>query len=567
MKPLSSNAVEGIFYALTAFAPFAFGCVEPWSRAVLQILCLLLALACFLRGRPAPSRAAAYAWLVPAGVATLGFFQRFNAVSAEAPRPLAPFTVAPHETGLAVMAWVSYAAILGSVPRVVGSPAAARRYMRFLFGLGVALAVLGLLQGATGGDKLYWIRSAPRTSFFGPYYNRNHAANVLLMSLGAGIGLLLARLRARGAAGSPRPIAAGLLVLLAGLAACASQAAFLAVPLAGAAVALIAAPFARDAARRRGRALAALAAGSLVVALAYGHVASGANAGALVEKSVMARLFIYGDAWRWWRDAPLFGTGLGSFETVYPSYHDMGLLGYVTHAHSDWIEFALEAGLFGLIGALTCAAAAAVIVGRTWREARSAEMRALIGGGLAAAAAFAAHAAFEFCFQIPANAAIFCGLLGFLLSAPAWADKASAGVKVEAPSRVAMIVAAAYALSLAWAAALPAVASWRAGAGPSPSAIVQAVELDASPRLYHRLAAELYRAAAQETSSDVALMRVALGYALAAVELRPFDCDALYLAGAALRRLGRQSDGDILLAQAQTVRFARLDPRRQAAKP
>ncbi len=562
MRPrIPSGVVEGLLYALTAFGPFAFGGVEPWSRAAIEVLALLLALLCFLKGRPAASVAGSYFWLFPAAVAAFGYLQLSAGMVPGGPYPLRPFTVTPYETRSSIMLWVAYAAVLWSVPRIIVTADSARRYARVLFGVGLALACLGLLQTATGADKLYWVRYAPRTSSFGSYYNCDHAANILLMSLAAGLGLFYYQ--------PGKLLAGGLFTVFLGLVACSSQASFLAIPLAGAAVAFLGADFELGARRRRLRAAVALGGAALAIFFAYYHVASNADAGALIERSVMARLSIYGDSWRWLRDAPLFGTGLGGFQTVYPSYQDLGLLGTAAHAHSDWIEFLLETGLFGLIGALLATGLAAYLVSRTWREARSAEMRALIGGALAAAAAFAAHSLFEFSFQMPANAVMFFAVLGFLLSAPSWADKASGRVPEQAPSAGASLLAAAYCLVLMRSAVLPAAAAWQA---ERPGAAVErvvsmarAVALDADPGFVALLSVASYKAAGEAAETDYALMRLSLRYALASAEHRPFSSDSLYLAGETLRRLDRPADSMGFFAQAQAVRFARFEPRRATA--
>ena len=557
MPRIPSRALEGLLYALTAFGVLAFGGVEPWSRATIEVLALLLALACFLKGRPAGSLSGAYYWLFPAAVAALGCLQLASATAPGDPRPLVPFTTTPHETQASVMLWVSYAAVLWSVPRVIVTPDSARRYARLLLGVGLVLAFLGLLQTAAGGDSLGGLRAGLR---FGPYYNRDHAANILLMSLSVGLGMMYFR--------PGRLLASALLIIFAGLAACSSQASFIAIPLAAASVAFIGADFARSARSRRLRAGAALAGAALTIFFAYHHVAASADGGGLIDDTVSARLAIYGDAWRWWRDAPLFGTGLGGFETVYPSYQDLALLGRAAHAHSDWIEFMLETGIFGLLGALLGAGLSIFLVARIWRDARSSEMRALIGGGLAAAVAFAAHSLFEFSFQIPANAVMFFGVLGFLLSAPSWADKASTRVAGQSPPTGAALLAAGYCLVLMRTAILPAAAAWQAD---SPSAnrlervvaLARAVSLNEHPGYLTLLSVASYKAAGEGAQTDYALLRLSLRYALAAVEQRPFSSDDLYLAGETLRRLERPADSQDFFARAQAVRFARFGPTRE----
>ena len=569
MKPsVSSRFAEGLFYALTAFGPFAFGCVEPWSRAVLETLIFLLALACFLRGRPAVSAAAAEFWLFPAVFAALGLFQLRTSVVADGPWPHLPFTTAPYATGAAVLLWASYAALLWSVPRVFVTHEAARRYIRFLFGMGLVLTAFGAVQAVTDPDKLYWVRETYRAGF-GPYYNRDDAANLLLMCMAAGIGFLFSRLR-RGASldGTPiqhlrtqASIAAGVLFLFSGVVACTSRGALLATLLTGSALMFFGADFARRTRHRRARAAAALASAVFVIFVSFQYVGAGAAAGALVDRSIMGRFSIYGDARRWLKDAPLFGTGLGSFETIYPAYQDLELRATVAHAHSDWLEIALESGMLGLLAALAAAGLAARAALRTWRAARSEEMRALIGGGLAAAAAFSIHALFEFCFQIPGNAVVFLGIVGFLLSAPAWADKAADRARSQPPSAPLALLAVACFLFLAQAAVRPAAAAWLADAsgdsGVRAMALARAYSVDPDPSYLVRYASTEYEAGLNGPGGLKA-MRAAFTTSMAAVDQRPFDFEALSLAGVSLWVLQRRTDASVLLDEASSVRFSPL---------
>jgi O-antigen ligase len=571
MKPrVSSGFLEGLLYALTLFGTFAFGSVEPWSRAALEILAFLLALACYLRGRPAASPTAAGFWLFAAAFAAGGVLQLQTIAAPDGPRPWALFTAAPHATEAAVLLWTAYAAILWSVPRIIVTHEAARRYTRFLFGLGLALAAFGLLQGATSPHMLYWMRPATRAGF-GPYYNRDDAANVLLMSMAVGIGILFSRIQSwRAVDGPPRGylrtqgfIAVGVLFLFSGIVACASRGALLAMPLAGAALALFGADFAKRASRRRARAAAAIAGAAIVVFLTFQYVGTGADAGGRVDESITGRFSIYGDARRWWRDTPLFGTGLGSFETVYPAYQDFELRARVSHAHSDWLEIALEAGILGLLAALAAAALALFAAVRTWRSARSGEMRALIAGGLAAAFAFSIHALFEFCFQIPGNAVVFLGIVGFLLSAPSWADKSADRARAQPPASWRSLFATACFLFLAQAAVRPAAAAWLANTSGNPNeraaGLERAFSLDQDPAFLKRLS-WIYYGAGEGGRTNLIALRSTLAYSLAAAELLPFDSDARYFAGKSLSLLERPADARALIDEAGADRFTPLGP-------
>jgi hypothetical protein len=256
---------------------------------------------------------------------------------------------------------------------------------------------------------------------------------------------------------------------------------------------------------------------------------------------------------------------LGSFETIYPAYQDFGLRALVSHAHSDWLEIALESGLLGLLTALAAAALAAFASVRAWRSARSSEMRALIGGGLAAAAAFSVHALFEFCFQIPGNAVVFLGIVGFLLSAPAWADKSADRARSQPPSAWTALAAAAFFVLLPRAAVRPAAAARLADASGNSdqraAGLARGFSLDADPFFLKR-SSWVYYEAGRDGRSELKMARAALAYSLATAALRPFDSEALFFAGAALRRLKRPSDARALTDAAQLISFSPIAGKR-----
>lgn len=572
-RRVPSAALEGLLYAILAFGPFAFGCVEPWAEATLLSLCYLLALGVFLRGRVAAGAAGTWLWLAPAALALLAVAQAVSAIPAEGARPPWPFSVCAHDTERALRQWSAWAALAWAVPRVVVDADSARRFVRALFGAGVALALLGFLQAATAGGRVYWLRAAPGMLPFGPYYNKDHAANFLLLAAGLGGGLLASRLHEWTDAGrrSPAPgylralgaTLGGVLLCLAAVLFVKSEGAALALPLGGCAAAAAWAGLAPRPGARLLRAALVAGCAAFVVLLVFGHVGAAADAGGAWDRAVSTRLAIYADSWRWWRDAPLFGTGLGTFGFLYPSYQDSSLRGAVTHAHSDWLELALGGGLLGLLVALAAAGTVLSSALGTLRAGRSREMRALAAGGLVAAAFFAAHALFEFPFQIPGNAAVFTAVCAFVASAPAWRDKSASGrAPSQPPDASGAWLACVLAVVAVWGAARPAVAAALASQAGAPaarlSAQARALDYDADPRLLLGVAAAARELALSREQPDHATLRFALGVALRAAESRPFDAQAQYLAGATLWRLGREGDGRELVERSRRLSFTPL---------
>ena len=113
-----------------------------------------------------------------------------------------------------------------------------------------------------------------------------------------------------------------------------------------------------------------------------------------------------------WQDYWLLGSGAGSFQTVYPHYRqdDIGE-GILQHAHNDYLEFAIEYGVFGVVlpgGVVILAIGQAVLAQRRRRDPFARGMGLAV---LMAISAMLIHATVEFNLQIPAYAATFMVIL------------------------------------------------------------------------------------------------------------------------------------------------------------
>ncbi len=126
------------------------------------------------------------------------------------------------------------------------------------------------------------------------------------------------------------------------------------------------------------------------------------------------RLVVWKDTLRIIRDYPLTGTGLGSFEWVFPKYQSAQLVMAWTHAHNGYLELAAELGIpiFLLLTAAFIAFFKFCLsggvrkheAGTFWFE------RGLIAGVLA----FLLHGFTDFNFSIPANMLVLVFLLALL---------------------------------------------------------------------------------------------------------------------------------------------------------
>lgn len=113
--------------------------------------------------------------------------------------------------------------------------------------------------------------------------------------------------------------------------------------------------------------------------------------------------------------APLFGSGLGSWGFVQPTYGAGKPT--VFYAHNDYAQILAETGLIGgaVMGGLVALLLAAFV--RTWKASQSERM--LAAGAWASLAAIGLHSFFDFNMHIPANALLVCLVAGIALSTTA----------------------------------------------------------------------------------------------------------------------------------------------------
>ena len=107
------------------------------------------------------------------------------------------------------------------------------------------------------------------------------------------------------------------------------------------------------------------------------------------------------------KDFFFFGTGLGTFSSVYPVYEMTDTPGFVSHAHNDYLEFFSELGIIGFSLLLICLGYLFYQISKTWAGRYHPEVKGIALGGIVALTALFIHALTDFNFHIPANAVLF----------------------------------------------------------------------------------------------------------------------------------------------------------------
>ena len=212
------------------------------------------------------------------------------------------------------------------------------------------LALFAIFQFFSSEGLIYWtVKTAGWT--FGPYVNHNHYAGLMEMLIPLTVASLLPALR-RGASGVFLGFIA--LIPIASLLLTGSRGGLISLVvevLLAAAVIFLFGP-------RRARRVTALAGGAVILAAALlffwmapnqiaQRLATMADGAQPTEVELSGRLLVAKDSLGILRDHPWLGTGLGSFETVFPKYQSFPSDFAYDHAENDYVEALAETGLAG----------------------------------------------------------------------------------------------------------------------------------------------------------------------------------------------------------------------------
>jgi len=449
-------AIERLLIGLLIFMPFAFGVRKAWSEQVVIVLSGLMLLCFAMKLLVHRSQPMAWSWaylpialfvavalfqLVPLPRPVVDVISPNTAAEREmllgdfpdADRLLAtmPLSFYRHATWHDLRLVLSVAAVFVVVLNVVRQASQVRRLLKVIALIGGAVAVLALLQALFGNGKYYWFITPeyPVAIRSGPFVNRNHFAQFMALSVGAGLAYLCVRLHE--AFAGRRHSLAGLCEYLGSRAA---REVWMLVGLMSLGVATVVI------AMSRGGTISLVLSGVLTVVLlslrsslkgsgwimvilavvAFACVVfTGldaiidrfANLGA--DTSSESRMQILKDLTAAYGRFPVFGTGLGTHAFVYPMFKRIDNVLWYTHAENEYAQVLEETGVAGL--AVLALFGLMVMYGgcRCLRRGRLPICSAVYGLGFGLTAILI-HSLTDFGQHMPANAmlsAVFCALV------------------------------------------------------------------------------------------------------------------------------------------------------------
>ena len=473
--PDASTAWERLVYwglvALLFWAPLPFGSYRPWAVALIVIWIAALIIlwsagwalgqcavhASFYRGRLALVLLVLWAALISLQLAPLpadwvaGVSPGAAAVYSEnygaALRPVMTLSIDPSATlryQLLTFALVGFFALM---LLVIQRTEQIKHFALMLVGSGLMCSVLALYLHFTGASYVLFFEPIGHEVAKGPFHNRNHLAAYLEICLAVGVGLIVAEFapaqlttwkqRARwllnlllSAKARLRLLLIVMVIALILTRSRMGNAAFFAALIAGGAVALLCL-------HARWKTIVLFLVSMLILDVAVigswigvEHVVKRVQqtaissdtkkAQGLQEESFEERTDQGFSALASVNNFPVFGTGSGTFEAMYPQYKQPGYMLSLNHAHNDYVEFLVEAGWAGmlLLAGLTALAFVRNIV--TLARASRSARRGLALGSLIALISILIHATVEFSLQLPAVALAMNAVIAicFLASEP-----------------------------------------------------------------------------------------------------------------------------------------------------
>ena len=384
------------FCVLIAFSVLAFGGVEEWAQAGLEVGVAILLVYWAIR---------VFA-LQTDQIFVSPFFLPLTAFLLVVLAQLAFRTTAsPYHTRVELQLLISYLILIHLMSQAYLQSRHWHGLVWFLMGLGFFVSMFGILQQLTFNGKLYWFREMRYGgAAFGPYVNRNHFAGFAELVIPiALVPLVLGKVRRERlflvVLFALAPIVALVLsTSRGGIVSFTVEIALLSVLL------LL----------RSIRSKYVLLGGMVVTVALFAvswigvqQVLERLSRTSAQEVTSGKRAAMRQDTWRIFQDHPVLGTGLGTLQLVFPHYDSAYDGKVVDHSHNDYLEAMAETGI---LGTLCCAGFLAILLVESFKglgRLGTSLNSALNLSGLVGCCGLLVHSLFDFNLHIPANALLF----------------------------------------------------------------------------------------------------------------------------------------------------------------
>ena len=387
-----NRAIEVLLVTLLAFCPLAFGAVHAWSEQIVIALAAAISVVFLVKLLLCRDTRFIWSWAyVPiavfAGVAVLQLLPLppawVRAISPntvalktellgnlpDADRILSSMTLSfyPRATRHDLRLVLAVAAVFVVVVNIYRGSERIKRLLGAVAVIGGGIALLALAQDIMGNGKIYWVVPTYGEAYSGTFINHSHYGQFMNLSMGAALALLLVRLHeaftGRGSVtpvrvaeylGAPEARATKLLLAMVVVGA---ATVFVSLTRGGMVSMLIAAVFvtlvlcSRQSLKGQAWVLVLVAMGAFVCILwvgfeeVYDRVASFRD----ISTIEGGRWQIVKDTVTAWTKYPIVGTGLGTYEVVYPMFDSSSITALATHAENEYVQMLAETGFVGFL--------------------------------------------------------------------------------------------------------------------------------------------------------------------------------------------------------------------------
>jgi len=373
------------------FAILAFGAVEEWSTFILEAGAAVLFLV--WAGKQLVSRQLTLSQN-PLYLPALVFFVLLLA------QIVLHTSAYSYVTKYGALQYFSYGIVLLIAAECVREENDRKNFAIVLIVFGVLYAFYALAQALTSEGKFFWVYAPPsHGAIYGSYVNHNHYAGLMEMLVPFPLVVSMGHLQK----GGKRALVAFCAILMAStIFLSGSRGGMLAFVLEMVLFAALTLGKRRSPRIALGSTAVCVFILALLIFLGKGQVL-----GRLGDLSPGIRLNITKDSLRMFSQRPIWGWGLGTFPTVYPSFRSFYTNLFVNEAHNDYAQLLVETGLLGfglMLWFLVRLYQYGLPTSRRWelKWDGAVSLAALLG-----CTGILFHSFVDFNLQIPANAALF----------------------------------------------------------------------------------------------------------------------------------------------------------------
>jgi len=450
------RVIEWLLISLLAFMPLAFGAVEAWSEQIVIALAAAIAVCFLLKLVFVEHTRLVWSWayvpialfiivsvfqIISLPASFVGAISQNTAATkkellgdlpnSEALLKYMTLSFYPNATKHNLRLVFSIAAVFFVVVNVYRRPAQIKRLLAAIAIIGGSIALLALAQDILGNGRIYWkIPTGSEPAFSGTFVNHSHFGQFMNLSIGAALGLIFVRIHEAFArkkitaatvfeyfgSTEAKPMWLLFTIIILGMAAI-----FMSLTRGGMVSMLVSAGFitlvisSRQSMKGRGWIMAVVALGAFICVLYVGFDAVYDRLASLrdLRQAQSGRLQILKDISLAWTKFPVFGTGLGTHEVVYPMFDRSTTAALAAYAENEYAQAAEETGLMGLASLVIFGIFVCIYYIRNIRSSSMPIRSAAYGLGFGLLAILI-HSLSDFGQHLPANAflsAIFCALL------------------------------------------------------------------------------------------------------------------------------------------------------------